>query len=482
MKRIDNHYGVVIIGAGPAGLAAGIKLVKAGKKVLIVEKESHVGGISKTIEYKGYRFDLGGHRFFTKSKEVNDLWNETLGKDFITRPRLSRIYYQNKFFAYPVKPLNALKGLGLKESILILASYIKIKIFPYKKEDTFEEWVTNRFGKKLYNTFFKAYTEKLWGIPCNQIQAEWAAQRIKGLSMVSALKNAILPDKKGKIKTLIDKFNYPKLGPGMMYDKMAENFIKMGGTLITEVKINSLDVKGGKVVDASLKSKNGEVRVSADFFISSMPITFLVKVLDPAVDPKTLKAANKLTYRSFITVGLILNSKNPFPDTWIYVHSPEAKMGRIQNFENWSPFMVPNKKHTALGLEYFCTEGDELWNFDDKDLIELGLNELEFIKLGKKKDFVDGFVTRVPKTYPVYDSAYPKNLKIIKEYLENIENLQPVGRYGMFKYNKMDHSILAGIYAAENILGANHNIWEVNADQEYYEEGKSEKKKELFAV
>jgi len=470
---MENKIEVAIFGAGPAGLAAASKLVKNGKDTIVFEKDKQVGGISKTIEFKGYRFDLGGHRFFTKSREVNELWTETLGQDFLTRPRLSRIFYKNKFFDYPVKPLNALRGLGFVESLFILFDYLKTKLFPYNEEKTFEQWVSNRFGKRLFNHFFKSYTEKLWGIPCDQIQAEWAAQRIKGLSLTSALKNALFPDKSGKIKTLIDEFQYPKYGPGMMYERLAKDIEDIGGKVFLNQEVAGINHENFKVKSATIKNLAGETKeYFADHFLSSMPITELVKRLSPAPPKEVIAAAGKLTYRSFITVSVILNSANSFPDTWIYVHSPEVKMGRIQNFKQWSPFMVPDQTKTALGLEYFCTEGDALWNMSDKDLLALGMKELEKIGLGREKDFVDGFVARAAKTYPVYDATYPENIKIVRNYLDKFPNLQPIGRYGMFKYNNMDHSILTGLYAAENILGQNHDIWSVNADQEYHEEKK----------
>jgi len=470
---MENKIEVAIFGAGPAGLAAAIKLVEAGKKVTVFEKDSQVGGISKTIEFKGYRFDLGGHRFFTKSREVNELWNKTLGPDFLTRPRLSRIFYRNKFFDYPVKPLNALRGLGLIESLFILFDYLKTKIFPYKEEKTFEQWVSNRFGKRLFNHFFKSYTEKLWGIPCDQIQAEWAAQRIKGLSLTSALKNALFRDKSGKIKTLIDEFKYPKFGPGMMYEKIAENIESQGGKIAKRHSIEQINREHFSVKSVIVKNQDrGLDEYQADYFISSMPITELIQRLSPAAPDEVIGASKKLSYRSFITISVILDAIDPFPDTWIYVHSPEVKLGRIQNFKSWSPYMISDKSKTALGLEYFCTEGDELWNMSDKDLLALGMKELEKIGLGREKDFVDGFVARAAKTYPVYDATYPENIKIVRNYLDKFPNLQPIGRYGMFKYNNMDHSILTGLYAAENILGQNHDIWSVNADQEYHEEKK----------
>jgi len=466
-----NRSDVIIFGAGPAGLAGATKLVKDGKSVTVFEKESIVGGISKTLEFKGNRFDLGGHRFFTKAKEVNELWDEILGDDFIVRPRLSRIYYRGKFFDYPVKPLNALTNLGAIESTMILFDYLRMKLFPYKEEKTFEQWVSNRFGKRLFNHFFKSYTEKLWGIPCSEIQAEWAAQRIKGLSLSSTIRNAVFPDKSGKIKTLIDEFKYPKFGPGMMYEKMAENVKRSGGGILMETEVTSIRHENGTVKDALIRDHVGtEQTHSADQFLSSMPLTELIARLSPSPPAEVLEAAKRLTYRSFITISVILDTKQSFPDTWIYVHSPEVKLGRIQNFKAWSPFMIADPSKTTLGLEYFCTEGDELWTMKDEDLLKLGMSELEKIGLGRQAEFIDGFVARVPKAYPVYDAAYPENMAIVRRYLEQFKNIQPIGRYGMFKYNNMDHSILTGLYAADNILGSSNDIWEVNADQEYHEE------------
>ena len=475
MKNQTNATDVIIFGAGPSGLAGAHELVTHNKKIIIFEKDKQVGGISKTIKFRDCYFDLGGHRFFTKSQRVNKLWNKTLGDNFLKRPRLSRIYYRNKFFNYPIKPLNAFKGLGLITSIQILFSYLLIKLFPYKRENTFEEWTSNRFGKKLYRIFFKTYTEKLWGIPCTEIQAEWVAQRIKGLSLLSAVKNALLPNKNSKIKTLINEFKYPKYGPGMMYSKMAEDIKQMGGKIYTETEVLKINHTDFTVNSATVKNKAEQITEEtfhAKNFLSSMPITTLIKRLSPSAPEEVIQASNNLTYRSFISISVILKAPNPFPDTWIYIHSPEVKMGRIQNFKNWSPHMVANDKQVALGLEYFCTENDELWNMKDEDLIKLGLEELEKIHLGKKETFVDGFVARVPKAYPVYDRTYNKNLEVVKNYLDKFKNLQPIGRYGMFKYNNMDHSILTGIYAAENILGKEHNIWQVNADQEYHEQTK----------
>lgn len=461
---------ILIIGAGPAGLAASLKLVENEKKIILLEKEDQVGGLCKTKECKGFRFDLGGHRFFTKSSEVNELWEKTLGKDFLIRPRISKIYYKNRFFNYPLKPFNSLSNLGIIESIMILKSYIKYKFSPYKNEENFEQWVCNRFGKRLFNHFFKSYTEKLWGIPCNEISAEWAAQRIKGLSLTSAIKNSLFKQKNREIKTLVSEFKYPKYGAGMMYDKMAENIKKQKGKILLNHNIIQINHKNFKIKSLVTIKNNQKIKFKSDYIISSMPITELIQILNPKPSKEVLKAAENLKYRSLITVNLILKSKNFPEDNWIYVHSSEVKLGRIQNFKQWSPHMVKEKRHISLGLEYSCEEGDNLWDMSDEELKEFAFGELELIRLVKKKDFVDAFVTRIPKAYPIYDLNYQENLEVIKRYLSKFRNLQLIGRYGMFKYNNMDHSILTGLCAAENILGKNHNIWGINVDKEYQEE------------
>lgn len=430
-----------------------------------------MGGISKTVNFNGYLFDLGGHRFFSKSGKVNALWKDTLGEDFLERPRLSRIYYKNKFFNYPINIFNALKNLGFLTSFSIALSYLAARLSPYEKEETFEQWVSNKFGKKLYRIFFKNYTEKLWGIPCHEIESEWASQRIRGLSLFSAVKNAIFPKKNTSIKTLIDKFKYPRFGPGMMYEKMARNIENSGGKFLLNSSVCQLDHRGGKVIGIWMENpQKGKDFFTADHFISSIPITMLARCLSPAVPEEVLAASRKLRYRSLVTVNLIFSEIKNFPDNWLYVHSPEVKMLRIQNYKNWSPFMVPEDGKYSLGLEYYCNEKDEFWNTTDKDLISFGILELEKIGISEEMFFQDGFVIRVPDAYPVYDRKYRENIEIIRKCIDGFSNLQPVGRYGMFKYNNMDHSILTGLYAAENILGEKHNIWEVNCDRDYHEE------------
>jgi protoporphyrinogen oxidase len=475
---------VVIIGAGPAGLTAAYVLSKAGVQSIVLEKDQTAGGIARTVNYKGYYFDIGGHRFFTKVKSVEDIWKEVLGEDLIRRNRLSRIYYNKKFFYYPLRPLNALLGLGIWNSILIFFSYLMAQLFPSKEEETFEQWVSNRFGKRLFKIFFKTYTEKVWGISCNEISAEWAGQRVKGLSLITALKNAILKsqssqkDKKNVIKTLIDEFDYPKFGPGMMWQAMVKSIEKNGSQVCLGKAVEGIRWSENKVEALEVKQNGQTELVHGKDFISSMPIREALQKFKPEVPKEVLDAANDLRYRDFLTVALIINKPLLFPDTWVYIHDPEVKVGRIQNFKNWSPFMVPDPNKTCLGLEYFCFEGDDLWNMPDGELIELGKKELESLGLVNRNDVEDGTVVRMPKAYPVYDSTYRKSLDVVRQFLGGIGNLQLVGRNGMHKYNNQDHSMLTAMLSAENILGASHDLWAVNVEQEYHEEMKIEPSEE----
>ncbi|MCH7927223.1 MAG: NAD(P)/FAD-dependent oxidoreductase [Candidatus Dadabacteria bacterium] len=464
---------VIIIGGGPAGLTAAYELNKSGIRSEVFEKDDIVGGISRTVNYKGYRFDIGGHRFFTKVKVVQDMWDEVLRKDFLLRDRLSRIYYRKKFFNYPFEVKNAVFGLGIFNSLLIVLSYLRAQVIPIRPENTFEQWIINRFGYRLYKIFFKTYTEKVWGIPCSEISSEWAAQRIKGLSLFSALKNALLkkpPADKNVIKTLINSFHYPKLGPGMMWEKVRE-IVEEG---LCRVHMNSGIEKIYWHNDAVLavETCNGGTtnRISGTDFISSMPIRELIAKLEPLPPSEILKAGDKLNYRDFITVSLIIDKKTIFEDNWIYIHDPNVKVGRIQNFKNWSPHMVPDPEKTSLGMEYFCFENDEFWSMSNENLVDLAKNELEKLGFAKKSEIIDGTVVRMPKAYPVYDEQYKAALNIIKEFLGNISNLQLVGRNGMHKYNNQDHSMLTSMLAVKNILGGHFDLWKVNADQDYHEE------------
>ncbi len=462
-----------IIGGGPAGLTAAYELTRHGVRPTVLEKDRIVGGISRTEQYKGFHFDMGGHRFFTKSEEVNRMWHEVLQTEFLKRPRLSRIYYNKKFFYYPLRPLDTLKRLGIVESVLIILSYLRWQVFPYKQENTLEEWVTNRFGKRLFETFFKTYTEKVWGISCKELKAEWAAQRIKDLSVKTLLVSMILKPGK-KITTLIEEFDYPRLGPGMMWTAVKDRIEDHGGSVRLNSNVVRIHREGLRITGVTIQRDGKEERIGGTDFISSMPLAEMVKKLDPPAPPEVLKAANSLKYRDFLTVCLIINQKTLFPDNWIYIHDPAVKVGRIQNFKNWSPHMVPDASKTSLGLEYFCNEGDAIWSLSDAELVELGRREIEQIGLARAQDVEDGCVFRVPKAYPVYDEAYERHLKTIRQYIDSLENCCTAGRNGLHRYNNQDHSMLAGMYAARNLLlGQKIDLWSVNADKEYHEESRA---------
>lgn len=477
MSGPAKNKSIVIIGAGPAGLTAAVELCRLQIPVVVAEKDKLVGGIARTEQYKGYYFDIGGHRFFTKIGEVEKYWKDMLATEFITRPRISRIYYKNKFFDYPLRGMNALSNLGIFTSAAVVLSYLRSSLFPYKKEDTFEEWVCNRFGRKLYSIFFKTYTEKVWGIPCSEIRAEWAAQRIKGLSLPIAVKNALF----GKlqfgrggdvVKTLIDEFQYPRLGPGMMWTASEDFVNKNGGRVLLQTDIVGVKHQNNKIESVIFKDlpSGRESAVGGSDFVSTMPIAELIHKLDPPPPREVIEAASGLSYRDFITVVLIINKDHLFPDNWIYIHSPGVKVGRVQNFKNWSIDMVADPKKTSLGLEYFCTEGDEIWNCKDADLIELGKREMQEIGLLQSADVVDGTVVRQKKAYPVYNSTYGGYLKTIQDYLARFDNLQTIGRNGLHKYNNQDHSMLTAMLAVRNILGEKHDVWNVNTERSYHEE------------
>ena len=464
----------IIVGGGPAGLTAAWELNNANIATSVYEKDDIVGGISRTVNYKGYRFDIGGHRFFTKVKRVEDWWWNQLDDEFLLRPRLSRIYYNDTFFDYPLKPANALFGLGIIEAVAIMFSYAKARILPERNERNLEQWVSNRFGKRLYRIFFKTYTEKVWGIPCSEIAADWAAQRIKNLDLKTAIKNAFMSDRQksgGKaVTSLIEQFHYPRFGPGMMWERVADRLGEAGHPVKMNQEVVKLHHDGTRITAVTAKGGDGkEVTEEGDHFLSTMPIRELISCLEPTAPAEVIKAANDLNYRDFLTVGLVLKAADPFPDNWIYIHSPEVKVGRIQNFKAWSPHMVPDPSTSCIGLEYFVQENDELWDSKDADLIKLGAEETEKLGLIKKEDVIDGCVIRMPKAYPVYDKVYKDALATIRDYLTGFGNLQLIGRNGQHRYNNQDHSMMTAILASENILGASHDIWEVNVDDEYHE-------------
>jgi len=477
-----NHYPMdtkkaIIIGGGPAGLTAALELSKHGVPATVLEADKQVGGIARTVNYKGYLFDIGGHRFFTKWDEVNQIWNDVLGGKFLERPRLSRIYYNKKFFMYPLVAKNALFGLGIFESMRILASYIKAQLMPTPKEENLEEWVSNRFGRRLYEIFFKTYTEKVWGVPCTTIRAEWAAQRIKGLSLLTAIRNAILPTKTSDVKTLIDRFQYPERGPGQMWETLTDQLNSGGYPVLMEHPVVRINHQDGEVTHLTTEGSNGREEFWGTDFISSMPIRELVNALDPAPPKKILNAASKLRYRDFLIISLIINRKEIAPDNWIYVHDSSVKVGRIQNFKNWSPEMVPDPNKTCLGMEYFVFENDELWSSSDDNLIEMAKREIVQLGLVRADEIEDGTVVRMQKAYPMYDEDWRTHVETIRAWLaENARNLQLVGRNGMHKYNNQDHSMITALYAARNICGADYDLWAVNTEPDYHEEKKDEHK------
>ncbi|MBA3342523.1 MAG: NAD(P)/FAD-dependent oxidoreductase [Gemmatimonadaceae bacterium] len=467
---------VVICGAGPAGLTAAYLLAKQGYAVTVLEADNIVGGISRTARYKDFRFDIGGHRFFTKIPAVQALWEELLGDEFIDVPRLSRIVYNGKFFFYPLKAANALSGLGLRQALMIVLSYVRARMSPHPVEENLEQWVTNRFGDRLYRIFFKTYTEKVWGLPCTEIRAEWAAQRIQGLSLARAILSATSLNRRAPaIKTLIEEFKYPRLGPGQMWEKCAERVAELGGRVHLHHRVIGLETDGSRVIAARVAGpESRESRLEAEHFITTMPLRSLVRALGPGKPAEAGAAAEGLAYRDFILVALILDRDSLFPDNWIYVHTPGVKVGRIQNFNNWSAAMVPHAGKTCIGMEYFCFEGDGLWESRDEDLIRLASEELAELGLAPGARVEDGSVVRMPKAYPIYDSTYRDNLDVIRRYLDPIANLHTVGRNGMHKYNNQDHSMYTAMLAVENMNGANHDLWEVNTDLEYHEEQRVE--------
>ncbi|MEA5511030.1 NAD(P)/FAD-dependent oxidoreductase [Crocosphaera sp. UHCC 0190] len=472
----NNFPLTVVIGGGPAGLTAAYQLTKHGLHSVVLEKGDRVGGISRTETYKDYRFDIGGHRFFTKVPQVQHLWKEVLGDEFIKVPRLSRIYYKGKFFSYPLEPLNAVSNLGILQSLLILYSYFKAKVRPLPVEDNFEQWVTNRFGERLYQTFFKSYTEKVWGIPCTQIRADWAAQRIKGLSLKKAVINAFFGS--NDTKTLIKEFDYPLLGPGMMWERFQEKLDAQGSPVLLNTEVVRVEREGKRITRIIAKKGDETFEIKGDQFINTMPVTALMHRLDPLPPDYVLKAARSLKYRDFLIVPIVINQEQLFPDNWIYIHSPKFKVGRIQNFKNWSPAMVPDNNKTCLGMEYFCSEGDDLWEMDNQDLIRLASEEI--VNLGLVDDIrkvEDGTVIRQKKAYPVYDGEYKQHLQVLQDYVDSFENLQTAGRNGMHRYNNQDHSMLSALLAAENIMGANHDLWNVNTERSYHEDFVTENQK-----
>jgi len=450
--------------------------VKRGEPVVVIEADDIVGGISRTVERDGWRFDLGGHRFFTKVQVVEDLWHEILpDEDFLMRPRMSRIYYDGKYYDYPLKASNALKNVGVIEAIRIVASYASAKIRPPKDQTNYENWLVARFGWRLYRRFFKTYTEKVWGVPVNQMPSDWAAQRVKGLSLGNAIMNALLPRRNQKeITSLIEEFQYPKYGPGMMWERCRDLVVNLGGDVRMSTRVVGVHTTGDDVDAVTIEHADGtRERLAAAAVISTMPMRELVAAVEPPVPPEVRAAGDALHYRDFLTVALVVPKAASFPDNWIYIHASEVKVGRIQNFSSWSPYMVKDGK-TCLGLEYFVFEGDDVWSMHDDDLIAMASLELEQLDLVRASDVERGFVVRVPKAYPYYDTEYRRNVASIVAYFnEHARGLHLIGRNGMHRYNNQDHSMYTAMLTVENLFGAHHDIWSVNVEEEYHEESRT---------
>jgi protoporphyrinogen oxidase len=457
----------LVLGAGPAGLTAAYVLGKAGRKAVVLEAEGQVGGLAKTVEIDGFRFDLGGHRFFTKAHEVEALWDEIMGDELLLRPRMSRIYWNNKFLDYPLRGPDVIRKLGPVELTRCVASYAKAAAWPKRREESLEDWVSNRFGKRLFELFFKTYTEKVWGVPTTEIRAEWAAQRIRGLSFTSAAKAAFLGNRGNKVKTLISEFRYPRYGPGQMWEAMARRIEAGGGEILLDAPVDRLDVEHGRVVSIDAAGRT----YRPDAVISSLPLRDVVAMTRPQPPAEVVDAARGLRYRDFLTVALVVSGDDLFPDNWIYIHDPSVRVGRIQNYRSWSPWMVPDPEKACVGLEYFCFAGDDLWTMSDDELVAFAARELERLGLARPGQVERGFAIRVPKAYPIYDADYAERVATIRAWLETIENLQQVGRNGLHRYNNSDHSMLTALRAVDNLLaGVGHDIWAVNADSAYHEE------------
>ncbi len=488
MSDLAEKKSVVIIGGGPAGLTAAYELQKRSDDVVpaVFEGSDMVGGISRTESSNGYRFDIGGHRFFTKVKEVEAMWHEVMGNDFITVPRLSRIYYRGKYFAYPLKPMQALWSIGPYEAVRIVLSYIKWQVRPYKDERSFEEWVINRFGGRLYMHFFRSYTEKVWGITGKEIRADWAAQRIKNMSLLKVVWNAFTGA--NDTTSLIEEFQYPRLGPGMMWEKVRDLVRKNGGTVNMRSEVIGVNREGNRVTSIDVKERNedwtpGELRrVEGDEFVNTMALRDLIHAFDPPPPPDVVEAADRLKYRDFLIVTLVLDHADPFPDNWIYIHSPNVKVGRIQNFRAWSKEMLPDQNTASIGMEYFCQKGDGLWTMSDEDLRALAAQELEQLGLAGANSVIGAAIIRQPKAYPVYDGEYREALDVVEAWLKTLENFQTVGRNGLHRYNNQDHSMLSAMYAARNILGGSHDVWNVNVERSYHEEFELKQEDQAAAV
>ncbi|MDN5929798.1 MAG: NAD(P)/FAD-dependent oxidoreductase [Pseudonocardia sp.] len=474
MPAPSSDVDVVVVGAGPAGLTAAYELARRGVAATVLEADGVVGGISRTVERDGWRFDIGGHRFFSKVAAVDALWREILpdDTDFLRRPRQSRILYRGKFYDYPLRPLGALRNLGAVEAVRCALSYAWARVRPPADQSHLEGWVAARFGYRLYSHFFRSYNEKVWGVPATSIQADWAAQRIKDLSLAGAVLSGLrLRRDRAVITSLIEEFHYPRLGPGMMWERCRELVEAAGSKVHLDQPVTAIRHEDGRAVGVATTAEGAVSYYPCTHVVSSMPLPELVRAMDPPAPPHVLTAADALGFRDFLTVALVVPADRAFPDNWIYVHSPEVRLGRIQNFGAWSPEMV-KPGWTCLGLEYFVFAGDDLWELADVDLVALGTRELAQLGLAEPDAVQTGYVVRMPKAYPVYDEGYADRVKVLRAWLAaTVPNVHPVGRNGMHRYNNQDHSMLTALLTAENIVtGSTHDVWSVNVEAEYHEE------------
>jgi protoporphyrinogen oxidase len=475
---MGQHKTILITGGGPSGMAAALEAVKHGARPIVLERLENVGGLARTLELGGSRYDIGPHRFFTTNKEVHQLFVDIGGSDVVRVPRLTRIYYRQKYFDYPLTPLNALFGMGFLNSAQILASYLGARVSRAAgrtRVNSFEDWIVDRFGRKLFETFFKTYTEKVWGIPCEQIGADWAAQRIKGLSLTTAVMNSVFKPKK-QLKTLVDEFMYPRLGAGMLYEKMRDRVREGGGVVHTGTKVIRYLRVENRITGVDSVEGEGSVvtRSTSDFYLSSAPLTEILEMMDPPPPDEVMQAAKGLRYRNHVGVKLEVEGKAPFPDNWIYVHSPDVRMARISNYRNYSVDMSRGSNIHPLTVEYFCFADDDLWNRSDAALIELAKAELAHMKILDPSLVRQGFVVRSEKAYPVIERGFQEKIDVVKAWLDGLENFLPIGRSGMFKYNNQDHAIMTGLLAARTALGlGKYDPWLVNIDAEYHEDGEA---------
>jgi len=463
----------LVIGAGPAGISCAHHLATQGHRVTVWDRNSRVGGLARTENFQGFRFDVGPHRFFTKNDMVDELWTEMAGEDLVEVDRLTRILYDGKLFRYPLKPFDALVGLGLGTSTKAVLSYMAAQFSQSTQQPAhFEEWVSNKFGAVLYEIFFKHYTEKVWGIPCSKISGDWATQRIRGLSLGSVILNSCLPflNKSGNVKSLVDSFKYPKFGAGQTFERMAALTQVLDGTVCLNRTVTRLQCEGNRVVAVEATENGRSISEDVDFVFSSMPLATLVNKLHPSVPENIQNSARSLYYRDHLCVNLIIDKKVVFPDNWIYVHSPQMKCSRLTSYGNFSADMLGTPEMSAIAVEYFCFHYDDMWNADDTWLIKFAVDELESLGFITKNQVVDGYVCREPDSYPAYHLEYRGHVDSIREHLLKIENLSCIGRGGMYRYNNQDHAMLSGVLAARNYLGEDHDIWEVNVEDEYLEE------------